>query len=177
MYRVVITGPESVGKSTMSKYLAKYFDGVDIPEYARTYVEEHGFDYSYEDVVAIASHQVDQDMALVGEPLKFVFYDSWMIITKIWFEEVYNKVPEFVDQHIQQYAADLYLLLDYDLPWEEDPTRENGGERRAYLYERYKRELKSHGCDFIEISGVGDVRFENGKRAVEKFLKSRSENI
>ncbi|MDC1106064.1 ATP-binding protein [Prolixibacteraceae bacterium] len=176
MYRIVVTGPESVGKSTMAKYLADCFDGVDIPEYARTYVEDHGYSYSYDDVVAIAIHQIEQDQAILNQDLNMIFYDSWMIITKIWFDEVFQQVPEFVHQHIEAYSADLYLLLDYDLPWEDDPARENGGDRRAYLYKRYKSELESYGCHYVEISGIGEERFANAKGAVEKFLYCRREN-
>lgn len=176
MCRIVITGPESVGKSTMAAFLASAFDGVEVPEYAREYVETHGLDYSEEDVVAIANHQIEEDLRLQGKN-SLVFYDSWLFVTKVWFEEVYHHCPEFVLDHINDHSADLFILLKCDLPWIDDPTRENGGERREYLYERYRQELERNHCNYVEVSGIGESRFVNAKRVVAEFLSRRDDNL
>ncbi|QZE13266.1 ATP-binding protein [Halosquirtibacter laminarini] len=171
MLRVVVTGAESVGKSTISEMLAKYFQGTNIPEYARTYVEEHGYTYQYDDVVAIAKYQVEEDLEIEQLSDSIVFYDSWLIITKVWLFEMYKQMPDFVDAHIADHKADLYLLLTPDLPWVEDPVRENGGEMRWKLHQKYKEELEHYQCNYVEVSEVGEDRFLRAKSEVEKLLR------
>ena len=57
---VVITGAESTGKSMLTEWLANYFQGQQIPEFARTYIEKLGRKYNYHDVEFIARNQVSQ---------------------------------------------------------------------------------------------------------------------
>ena len=38
--RVVLFGPESTGKTTMSKALARHYNSVWVPEYAREYLQD-----------------------------------------------------------------------------------------------------------------------------------------
>ncbi|RLD81558.1 MAG: ATPase, partial [Bacteroidetes bacterium] len=56
--RIIITGPESTGKSTLSKQLANYYQTIYLPEYARTYIENLNRHYNYNDLVKIAKMQI-----------------------------------------------------------------------------------------------------------------------
>ena len=38
--RVVLFGPESTGKTTLSKALARHYNSVWVPEYAREYLQD-----------------------------------------------------------------------------------------------------------------------------------------
>ena len=62
MYKVGVIGPESTGKSTLSKYLANRYAGLWVPEYAREYMESLApmYAYTHEDVLRIAEFQVLQ---------------------------------------------------------------------------------------------------------------------
>ena len=60
MYKVGIIGPESSGKSTLARYLAKRYNGIYVPEYARRYVEQLNRPYTQADVELIAHHQIEQ---------------------------------------------------------------------------------------------------------------------
>ncbi|MGI8950056.1 MAG: AAA family ATPase [Chitinophagaceae bacterium] len=56
--KIVIIGPESTGKSTLSAQLAEYFNTIWCPEYAREYLTKHGKEYSYDNLLTIAKGQL-----------------------------------------------------------------------------------------------------------------------
>ncbi|RKD89710.1 AAA family ATPase [Mangrovibacterium diazotrophicum] len=168
---IVLTGPESTAKSTLSKDLAEHFVGKYYPEFARTYLQDKSADYHYqfEDVEAIAKGQLSQYQEAVAGDSAYAFFDTWLIVTKVWFDWVYNRRPEWLEQSIADYPIGLYLLCKPDIPWEPDPLRENGGEVREKLYEIYKTELIQRNLPFVEIGGEGEERLQNAIAAINGF--------
>jgi nicotinamide riboside kinase len=164
----VVTGPESTGKTIISSYLADKMNCSWIPEYAREYIGNLARPYNYEDLVHIAENQVIQKNALGKASGSFLVLDTWLIITKVWFIEVYNRYPEWLDSEISNHKIDLFLVCKPDIPWVPDPLRENGGEKREYLLKRYIEEIKNTSSDFVLIGGIGDNRFQNVIQAVNK---------
>ena len=147
MFKVGIIGPESTGKSTLAQYLATQHGGLFVSEHARVYLEErareHGSAYAYtrEDVLRIAEYQVEQLRELSLQE-GVAFFDTELIITKVWFEHKYGECPSFVEDALHQYPMDVYLLCYPDLEWEPDPVRENPN-IREYLFDWYEREIQA----------------------------------
>jgi nicotinamide riboside kinase len=167
---IVITGPESTGKSVLTKALADHFGGIPVPEYAREYLERHPVPYQYRDLVHIAQQQqVVTAKALLEKPA-YLFSDTWLIITKIWFEEVYGRYPDWLDHAIRTSGPDLFLVCAPDIPWEPDPLRENPN-RREYLFERYIAEIKSFGYPFRIVTGKEEKRFESARNHLDNFFR------
>ena len=167
--RIAVTGPESTGKTTLAKQLAEAFNGQFIPEFAREYIEKLPHHYTFEDVENIAKTQVQQYQLAQSGSERIFFFDTWLIITKVWFNWVYGRIPEWLEGEIQNCPMDLYLLCRPDLPWEADPVRENGGENRIRLYEQYREQLVNYGFNFVEIGGTDDARLINATEAIRKF--------
>lgn len=166
---IVLTGPESTAKSTLTQDLAKFYGGVCFPEYSRTYLDRKGDHYSYADVEAIARGQVAQYDEAFELNCEFAFLDTWLFVTKVWFDWVYKRRPHWLDEMIDKKPIHLYLLCKPDIPWEPDPLRENGGEQREKLYEIYKQELISRNLPFFEIGGEGESRMKNAIEAINNF--------
>lgn len=149
MYKVGIIGPESTGKSILARYLANRYKGTCIPEYARTYVEQKGTtDVTYEELCAIARHQIGEMQAIAGRPKNqdenLFFFDTELIVTKVWFDYAFGQWPEWLDEAIHAYPMDVYLLTYPDLPWTPDPARSNGSDAiRLELYARYEAEIEA----------------------------------
>ena len=148
MYKVAIIGPESTGKSTLARELAEQFKGTYVPEYAREYVERKGRkELTYDEVCEIAREQI-KSISEAG----FYFFDTELIVTKVWFEYAFGKVPEWLTEAIKTYPMDLYLLTYPDIPWVPDPARYNGSQAmREELFDRYEEEVKATGVPYYVI--------------------------
>jgi len=162
-----ITGAESTGKSTLTEQLARHFNGACIPEYARTYLESINRPYTFEDVELIARRQI----LLIRENRhrEPVFFDTCLIILKVWFREVFDRVPAWLDQEIPLSGQGIYLLCEPDLPWQYDPLRENP-HRREYLSEQYEQELNTAGFRYFRVSGTGEERIQNAIEIINRVL-------
>lgn len=147
MYKVGIIGPESTGKSVLAQDLAKQFRGLYVPEYAREFVERKGStEVTYDELCEIARHQIEEITSLPfrEEPeVGLYFFDTELIVTKVWFEYAFGQVPEWMEEAVRRYPMDCYLLTYPDIPWIPDPARCNGSEEiRLELFDRYEREIK-----------------------------------
>ena len=168
MKRVLITGAESTGKSELAMGLAHHFGGIYVPEYAREYVEKLGRPCVYSDVEHIAEWQ-KRAYHDTRAPGSFVFFDTWLIITRVWFEVVFQKVPSWLDEQIRRASFDLVLLCHTDLPWISDGVRENGGERREWLQERYQELIRQNGWKFQSVDGLGGERIKKAIHLINKL--------
>ena len=151
--KIGIIGPESTGKSTLASYLAHRYGGVLVPEYAREYMEKRACAcaYTYEDVVNIARVQVQQlqqfhaatyEGITEGYRTNVIFFDTELIITKVWFMHKFGHCPDFLEEALRAYPMDTYLLCYPDMPWQPDPVRENPN-IREYLFDWYEREIQA----------------------------------
>ena len=147
MYKVAIIGPESTGKSTLAHYLAKRYNGVCVPEYAREYMEKLNRDYTMDDVVYIAKQQIRQLQELEDA---LYFFDTELVITKVWFEYKYGFCPSWLEQAIHDYPMDVYLICYPDIEWKQDPVRENP-DIRLELFQRYESEIQKLGIPYYII--------------------------
>ena len=157
---IVITGAESTGKTTLTEQLATHFGVPYIPEIARSYVEKLNRKYVYEDVEQIARMQIAEFKNFQKLNLQFIFMDTWLIITKVWFEFVYKRVPDWLIDEIGNTKIDLFLICDIDLPWIEDPVRENGCETRKILHNLYIKNITEYGFKYHIVNGLENKRFE-----------------
>jgi nicotinamide riboside kinase len=108
--------------------------------------------------------------------LKIFFIDTYLLITRVWFNWVYKKHPAWIDDELIKTKDDLYLLCKPDIPWYPDRVRENGGELREVLFEIYENELIKYGMHYRYVSGEGVSRFENASDQLERFLSEQGIN-
>jgi len=168
--KIAIIGPECTGKTTISKQLANYFKTQWIPEFAREYIQNLNRAYNYEDVEFIGRKQLEQLNATYDLTNKFIFFDTDLIITKVWFQVVYNKIPSWIDDAIITSKIDLYLLCNTDLPWMPDKVRENGGEMREKLFLMYKNEIEAIKIPYFIVKGEEKLRTENTINFIENYF-------
>lgn len=172
MLKIAINGPESTGKTALCKELAAYFQCNWEPELARGYIENIDGQYSYNDVAEIAKLQIEQEKKYEnysGDD-ELVFFDTDLIITKVWFEYKYGVVPQFVTDRLAARFFDFYLLSEPDLPWVYDPVREHGDNRDFFL-DWYEKEVIKLGIPYMKIHGAGEKRLQNAVLAVNSFLQ------
>ena len=170
---VFITGSESTGKTELARGLAHHFGISWVPEYARYYIENLNRKYQIQDLEEIARHQIQEIISHQNE--KFIIFDTGLIITKVWFEKKFRKVPEWFEALYRDYSNGYYLLCSPDLPWLADPVRENS-ERREELDFAYAAQINSINCPMKRISGKGSERLKSAIYTIEEWLEIENAN-
>ena len=169
--KIVLTGPESTGKSTLTRLLAEKFNAPFVDEIAREYLNSLNRKYKYDDVEEIARLQVQAEKTLEKKNSPIVFLDTDLIVTKIWFLHCYGNFPSFIDDHLKNNRNVYHLLCYYDLPWEPDPLRENP-DIRDLLFEKYRIEIENYSYPYGIVKGIGNQRLENALKIIQKdFLE------
>jgi len=168
--RVVVTGPESTGKTTIAQQLAGHFHAPWVPEYAREYAESVGRRLAEEDVEPIARGQMALQDALRSDHPLLVF-DTDLVSTVVYARHYYARCPEWIVSATRKRLANLYLLLDVDVAWTADAVRDQT-QARSELHDRFREQLRIFGARLVEIQGTGAQRLESAVRATRRHLGS-----
>ncbi len=169
--KVCIFGPESTGKSTLTKNLAEHFDTVYVSEYARGLLDFKDGKVEYNDIPFIAKGHIASEEALAKQANKIIFSDTDLITTTVWSDVLFGKCPEWITAEANKREYDLYLLTDIDVPWVKDNQRYLPNDRKEFL-ERCIQELKSRGRKYVIVNGPWDERFRKACVEVEKLLNA-----
>jgi NadR type nicotinamide-nucleotide adenylyltransferase len=167
--KIALIGPESTGKTTLCESLAAHFKTVWVPEISRNYIGALKRKYTLEDIEHCTKAQLTEEEKLKKKANGFLFCDSEMIIAKVWCEDVFKTVPEWIEDKVNTNLYDLHLLMLPDIPFEQDNVRENP-HRREFFYNWYKRELEDRNFPYEVIGGVGEERFMNSIVAISKHF-------
>jgi nicotinamide riboside kinase len=167
MITIAITGPESTGKSWLAEALSSHYNGVLIPEFARTYLETLNREYTPEDVVFIGKEQNRLlQKELDTQNVEAVISDTELLVISIWLEHKYGIVDPWVETHWVKQPFDFYLLCDIDMPWTWDPLREHPHDREV-LMDKYVDKLDHANLPYFRVQGTGNQRLQNALEAIE----------
>ncbi|QES88482.1 AAA family ATPase [Rhizosphaericola mali] len=174
--KIVIIGPESTGKSTLSADLAIHFDTNWCEEYAREYLVKFGKEYTIETLTDIAKGQIKLEENAIEQAIKenkeFVFIDTDMYVMKVWSEYVFGTCDNYILEQINHRKYDFYLLANTDLPWAADELREYPDENpRLELFQIYKDILINQSTPWAEIKGTGEERTKMAIDIIEKYFQ------
>jgi HTH-type transcriptional regulator, transcriptional repressor of NAD biosynthesis genes len=166
--KICVFGPESCGKSTLAKNLAKHFDGGLVKEYARFYLEYLNRDPLYEDFIKIAKGQKALEEAVLQCGKKIVFCDTDLYTTSIWSELLTGKCDENILSEARKRKYDLYLLLSPDVPWIDGGIRYLPKERWSF-YEKCRNLLEQEKCNYVTIEGDWIKRERTAIQAIKNW--------
>jgi HTH-type transcriptional regulator, transcriptional repressor of NAD biosynthesis genes len=169
--RFCVFGPESTGKSSLAVRLARHYDTVAVPEYARTLLESRPGPVTAADIARIAFGQAASEEALAREANRLLVCDTDLLTTVIWSEALFGDCPTWIREEAERHTYDLYLLLDVDVPFVPDPVRYLPGERESFLA-RSLEALESRGRRYVRLYGTWDERFEQAVAAIDRTLRS-----
>jgi NadR type nicotinamide-nucleotide adenylyltransferase len=172
-FKIAITGPESTGKSKLANSLAKHYNTIYTPEYAREYMQVKGGDsYEKTDLKIIATEQVRRQSIDIKKAQKHYIADTEMLVFKVWHEVKYAESPKWIKEMIAKQNFDLYLLCNIDIPWEYDSLREHP-HKREFLFNEYKATFQEFNLSYQIISGTGELRLQNAINIIDKFYLSK----
>ena len=168
--RVVVTGSECTGKTTLAEALASHYGTVWSPEYARDYAAARKGPVTAEDVEAIARGQMRVQDALAGRSERLLIHDTDLLSTAIYSRHYFGASPTWIEEEVKRRRADLYLLAGIDAPWEPDANQRDRGDRREEMQQLFREALERRGLSYLELTGPHPRRMETAKRAVDALL-------
>jgi NadR type nicotinamide-nucleotide adenylyltransferase len=165
--KVCLFGPESVGKSTLSRYLAEYFQTNFVHEVARDLVSNNTF--SVADIIKIGHAQQAALVQSAQTANKVLFCDTDLITTQIYSDYYLGQVPAVLYELEKTTTFDLYCLLNIDVPWVADGLRDLGHKRQE-MYEVFRQALVLRNIPFIDVSGNWATRQQIVINAVNNWF-------
>lgn len=173
--KIVMYGPESTGKTTLARHLARYYNTVWVPEYARDYLqnkwnnERKTCENSDLLPIAIGQMKLENELALKAD--KVLICDTDLLETKVYSEEFYGG---YVHPDLEKAALsnkyDLYLLTYIDTPWEADDLRDRP-DQRLEMFNAFEATLKKYNRPYIVLKGERDERLKKAISAIDTILK------
>jgi len=169
MLKIIVTGPESSGKTTLCKEMSNQFNIPFTTEYAREYLKNKGVNYNQSDLLEIANGQFISEGGLNQQ---LSLQDTDLITIKIWSEYKYGNCDNWILEQIAKQKSEnrFYLLCKPDIPWKADPLRENPTNREE-LFAIYKEELEKLKHNYVIIEGE-----ERIKNSISKISSLMSNN-
>jgi len=168
--RLTMVGPESTGKSFMADFLAKKFGGPYVPEYGRPYERfRTPGEYRAEELHFIVDgHEAHRKtLSLKAGPI--LFEDTDALLTAVWAEMLLGKSLPDLEARIE--LPDHYLLLDANVPWEQDPLRYYAKQEvRDKFFNKIKNKLDKYGASYTLISGDWNERNSQAIKVVESMM-------
>ena len=139
--RVLVTGTESCGKSTLVRYLAKIFHTSWSEEYGRHYSHDHlgGNEdlFQLSDFARIAEIQYRQDEEALNKANRLCFFDSDAVVTQFYCEMYLGQPNPLVETYVNPQKYDVVLLMEPTVPWVADGLRfKNGQAERERLHKK-----------------------------------------
>lgn len=173
--RVVLTGSECTGKTTLARILARELDTLVVPEMARAHAEAKRGALDATDVEPIARAQMradDEAMARASvEGRRVLVLDTDLVSTTVYARHYYGTCPAWIDAEARARRADLYLLCDIDVRWVSDPARDRPY-HRAEIHAMFVTALTALGARWTTVRGLGEVRDDVAMGAVRMLLRT-----
>ena len=173
--RVVLFGPESTGKTTLSKALAKHYNSVWVPEYAREYLQNklnnEGKTCEPSDLLPIAIGQMLLENKLCQKTNRVLICDTNLLETKVYSEAYYlGGCDPVVEKFAIKNEYDLYLLTYIDVPWEADGLRDKPYARQK-MFQAFENQLKKYKKPYVLLKGNKTERLKLATEEINKLIK------
>lgn len=172
MLKIVITGPESSGKTTLTQQLSKILDIEWHPEYARAYLDTLGRSYVQADLAKMVKYISSSIQKMEDEKnTSVLLLDTYLLVFQIWSTYKYGNCEDYILNQVTNHPPDLYLLCTPDIPWAPDPQRENPNDRDE-LFNIYEATIKGSKVPYVRIQGTSKERLDTAQAAVNQLLSS-----
>jgi nicotinamide riboside kinase len=175
---LVLTGPESSGKSWLASEIQAHFGGLVVGEYVRYFIDEQRRDTCYADIGEIARGQLAwEDAARAAKP-SLLILDTHLLSNMLWSRCLFGDCPGWLENELLARRYDQHLLLDpAGVPWIEDGQRcqPQLAERQAF-HQACRDWLLRHGQPFSELSGSWSERRQAALEQVAALLGSADQH-
>ena len=136
--RIVLTGPESTGKTWLAGRLGAELALPVSAEAARILVERRGAPLGARDIHEVARLQIElEDLALAraaATGAAAVLHDTDLVSTVVYGRHYNGTCPAWIERAARARRADHYFLMLPDVPFAPEPAQRGGADdRKAQL--------------------------------------------
>ena len=170
--RISIFGGESCGKSTLTEQLARHFQTLWVPEFARNWLERRDGQVRLEDMPIISRAQAASENALARLCNGWLFCDTDPLATELWSQELFAQIP-CLEGRAGPYA--LTLVCAPDVPWVKDNVRYRP-ENRADFHHRCLELLQREERPYVVLQGSWEERWQTALRALAQVEADMAQN-
>ncbi len=169
--RIVLTGSECTGKTTLADRLAQHYGSTTVPEFLRSYFEQKKGILSVDDVIPIAMGQLELETAAQERGDNPLICDTDIISSIVYAKHYFGACPDWLEEQFMRRTPSIYLLCDIDIQWQADGQRdmEHG---RQYMQQLFADELKSRNLIVHTVSGSREHRFEFATNIINSAIKA-----
>lgn len=170
---LVLTGPESTGKSWLAEEIRARFGGCVVGEYVRHFIDSKQRDTCYADIPAIARRQLAWEDAARAQRPHLLILDTHLLSNMLWSRCLFGDCPDWLEQELLARHYDLHLLLDpRDVPWVADGQRcQPQLAERLTFHGDCKNWLQANGQPLRELGGDWLLRRQTALHEVQRLLR------
>lgn len=169
---IVLTGPESTGKSWLAAGIQQQFGGLRVDEYVRWFIEQNPRDTCLADVPEIARGQLQWEDAARAQQPRLLILDTHLLSNMLWSQTLFGDCPPWLETELLARHYDLHLLLSPEqIEWTDDGQRcqPDLSERLAF-YQATRTWLETHRQPLQIINGNWAERQQRAFDAVHTLL-------
>ena len=184
LLKVAIIGPESTGKTTLTKALAIHYQTTYVQEYARFYLEPilHGrginiseMNFSEDDFLHIIKGQKVLEEIQSHNANRVLFCDTDPLFTTLWYRWIMNTSPssELTDFALKS-SYDLYLVTKPDIPWIQDSVRYKKMQSEGQVFfEQTIELLTKNNRPYHIINGQNEHRTHQALQVIDELIQTK----
>jgi NadR type nicotinamide-nucleotide adenylyltransferase len=169
LIRVVLTGSECTGKSTLARELADHYDAELVPEFLRDFAAQKGSPLELADADEIARGQIALEDEHAARARGLLIQDTDLLSSVVYNGHYYGQCPAWIVDAARERSPDLYLLLEIDVPWVPDGVRDRET-RREEIQQLFRDAVAASGSSFVVIQGTWEQRSELARAAIDRLL-------
>jgi len=171
MIRVVLTGAECTGKTSLASALSGYYGEPWTAEFVRQYVDQLDRELAREDLEPIARGQLEQEDRALDQASRFILHDTNLLSSILYANHYFGEQFNWVNDAFLQRDYALYLLCSpKGIDWRADPGQRDSEAARAELHEKFKQSLLWLQLPYIELTGDPEARFGEAVVAINRVL-------
>lgn len=172
--KVVLFGPESTGKTTLSRQLARYYNSIWVPEYAREYLQDKWNNERKtcepEDLIPIAEGQMRLENELTKKTDTILICDTDLLETKVYSEAYYvGSCDPLLEKYALENSYDLYFLTYIDTPWEADDLRDKPNNREE-MFQAFQNTLIKYNRPYVLLKGSREDRLMEAVKHINELI-------
>ena len=152
--RIVVSGSESTGKTTLARRLAEWLGTIWVPEFSRAYAESKPAALDARDVEPIARGTLRAEAdAMTRARNGVLVLDTDLASTLVYGRHYYDVAPAWIEAEWRAHPPALYLLCHPDVPWVPDGIRDQPRERER-LHRMFVAQLADSGAPVADVRGA-----------------------